>query len=601
MYIQSIATRLRTIKYLKMLVTVEPPYHVLSVDEVVVPILKFESMDLVGQSILKIIGPNTDQGMFQSAILEAANLKSVLAHFILYDRYGEEINAIVSFCPLVHHSGVQCCKVTIEESEAITLDDGFEDSHCPHALLDAESPHRVIQVNEDFLSKFKCPQCQAIGSAFARFQGSNQVSWIPLLDAALRGKIARNKVPTSASPPPAEDDAICVPVIGGLNGKIRYILVLFSPCTTHRHFRPSQATHKNCDDFRNAPALPSFPCSTLPATASWQAAQSFVSNTPPLHTPSQEQHSHGVHPGNHNHPQRIRAAAALEDRPRLKPGSPTVIVPRGRGRMIQPERSAVVVTPALLTTLAGLPLPRAAAAVGVSTTALKKACRKLGLARWGFRRGAGRSARRGAQEHPQPGRMIGRAKRDGSVATADGERRRPRGVGSKGGSGAGAGASSPPPPPPPPPPLNSPNHHDGFTALEDCRCAAPPPPLLPAASLEGPGPGHPAAAVAVAPEPGDPVCIDSEEASGFPDSPSSSCCLLESALTSAPQQNPADCDADSEPAIMLLESMATAAAGADGAPACATWEDALGLDQPMTAWADGWPGWDGLSEALSCR
>ncbi len=126
--------------------------------------------------------------MFVSGILRAANLESMLSEFILYDRYSDEKKAIVSFSPSVHHpSGVQCCRVSIEASEAITLDDEFEDSNCPLALLAAESPHRVLLVNEDFLPKFQCTRSYAREVDFARFQGADQSSWIPLFDTALHG------------------------------------------------------------------------------------------------------------------------------------------------------------------------------------------------------------------------------------------------------------------------------------------------------------------------------------------------------------------------------------------------------------------------------
>jgi hypothetical protein len=73
----------------------------------------------------------------------------------------------------------------------------------------------------------------------------------------------------------------------------------------------------------------------------------------------------------------------------LRVGPPEVIVQvprRGRGgaRSLEPAQQAMVVTTALLNILLGLSLPRAAAAVGVSLTALKHASRKLGLARWDY-------------------------------------------------------------------------------------------------------------------------------------------------------------------------------------------------------------------------
>ena len=55
--------------------------------------------------------------------------------------------------------------------------------------------------------------------------------------------------------------------------------------------------------------------------------------------------------------------------------------------------NAVIVTAQLLDALRGLSLPKAASTLGVSTTAFKRACRSLGIIRWGFTRGPARVAR----------------------------------------------------------------------------------------------------------------------------------------------------------------------------------------------------------------
>ena len=52
--------------------------------------------------------------------------------------------------------------------------------------------------------------------------------------------------------------------------------------------------------------------------------------------------------------------------------------------------AATVLTPTILSALQGQPLPAAARSVGMSATAFKRACRRLGIRRWGFRRGPGR-------------------------------------------------------------------------------------------------------------------------------------------------------------------------------------------------------------------
>ena len=59
--------------------------------------------------------------------------------------------------------------------------------------------------------------------------------------------------------------------------------------------------------------------------------------------------------------------------------------------------SPAVITLPLLDTLRGLSLPHAARAVGVSATAFKKACRRLGVRRWDYRRGPGRAGSKRAR------------------------------------------------------------------------------------------------------------------------------------------------------------------------------------------------------------
>ena len=58
--------------------------------------------------------------------------------------------------------------------------------------------------------------------------------------------------------------------------------------------------------------------------------------------------------------------------------------------VVDRAKNAPVLTPAILAALQGQPLPAAARAVGMSVTAFKRACRRLGIRRWGFRRGPGR-------------------------------------------------------------------------------------------------------------------------------------------------------------------------------------------------------------------
>jgi hypothetical protein len=114
----------------------------------------------------------------------------------------------------------------------------------------------------------------------------------------------------------------------------------------------------------------------------------------------------------------ISDISQLRSRPSTGTGN-NVVIPRLRGDSSGMKNASqtlavpVLITRELLDGLRGLPLPRAASAVGVSATAFKKACRRLGVARWDYKRGRGRrqisdhsaaidDAEAIAQEGPEP-------------------------------------------------------------------------------------------------------------------------------------------------------------------------------------------------------
>jgi hypothetical protein len=75
--------------------------------------------------------------------------------------------------------------------------------------------------------------------------------------------------------------------------------------------------------------------------------------------------------------------------PASDPGPGSTVVPRRRcGARPKP----VVVTHAIVRKLQTLPVHRAADVIGISATALKRACRRLGIHRWPYHRGGGGAA-----------------------------------------------------------------------------------------------------------------------------------------------------------------------------------------------------------------
>ena len=80
-----------------------------------------------------------------------------------------------------------------------------------------------------------------------------------------------------------------------------------------------------------------------------------------------------------------------------------------------PTPSPVVITTAVIDSLRGLPVPHAARSIGVSVTAFKRACRRLGVNRWQYARGPGRRAG-GRLLHLSPVARAGGARRGSDSA-----------------------------------------------------------------------------------------------------------------------------------------------------------------------------------------
>ena len=213
----------------------------------------------------------------------------------------------------------------------------MNESRCPHVLVSADAPNIINVVNDKFTHKFGCSHAQALGQPLAIIQADHRQAWRSLLAAAAAGRIARSNVSVRQpwfSPGRAgenatnndskESDVICVPVVDVPNGPISNILVLFAPSRPH-----ADSEAAGC----------------------------------------------------------LSPAAAGDDGRVLSRAGP-IIRPRRKiladGTVALPE--AVTLTPELLDNVPGLPLRAAAAAVGVSPTAFKKACRKLGLRRWVYQR-----------------------------------------------------------------------------------------------------------------------------------------------------------------------------------------------------------------------
>ena len=320
-----------------MLVSTKSPFSILAVNTQ--SVLGYNIDEIKGQSFLKFVGPETDWLLLQNAITGTIEFSSSITQFILYDSYSKKRAVMVSCSPSNFHDMMHVCFVTISRSGAVSLQTVFDGSACPHALVSADPVNIINVVNSMFTERFGCSYALAHGRPLSLIQGANSVAWTALLSLACRGQVAFGL--TSVYNPwslpvkmPRTEEVVCLPVVEAANGPVRHILILFAPGVEHgAACCPNAVSHESLKE-----SPPAIPASHYDDTAS--------------------------------------------SLPKTK---------------IQPRRKAVdgsgagpspplIITRELLDSVRGLPLRRAAAAVGVSPTAFKKACRKLGLPRWHYQR-----------------------------------------------------------------------------------------------------------------------------------------------------------------------------------------------------------------------
>ena len=318
----------------------------------VLTVLGHDPKKLIGQSILNITGARSNPQTLQQAI-EGTHRSKV--QLILYDACGGERRLIVSCC--ISNDSCAECQLTVYPSEAIMLHDAFSDCLCASALVSAENPHPIHMANELFCNHFECIRSEILGRPLHLFGlrclGCGTFDeWLDFLSIALDGRVARK---TNVTMPffRCEVSVTIVPVVEAPNGGIRHLLLTIGAQTSRGY--AGQLTD-GC----------------LQQNASRESG--LRTRRPPHLLDSKRKTT-----ANDSH---------LSDAgPRLHKSGPAIFPRRKAGSIRDSTLAApVVVTEELVAALAHLPLSHAAATVGVSPTAFKKACRRLGVIRWAYKR-----------------------------------------------------------------------------------------------------------------------------------------------------------------------------------------------------------------------
>ena len=350
--------------------------QVLAADQGTFTTLGYHPYEINGHNVLAITGARSDTRMLQSAIESMQGLKMQI---ILYDASGDERRLIVSCSPFYEDFVLVGCLLTIQPSEAVMLQEAFAECLHARALVSADYPHAIHMANDAFLDRFSCDRQDVLGQPLHFFSSINselvdralaphfdadpEEAWSALLATALDGRVARWRRDTSDDIgvqicDNGADEVTCAPVVEAPNGYIRHIVVSFGP--------PPGVGSADVPVVNGCspPQLnPSAKRRVRPAALRGLAMAATADTTCSLVCPRLRSLGHAIFP-------------------RRKP-SLQVQRPRNDSALAPP----VVVTRELIAALADLPLNKAAAAAGVSATAFKKACRKLGVRRWAYKRG----------------------------------------------------------------------------------------------------------------------------------------------------------------------------------------------------------------------
>eukprot|EP00291_Cryptomonas_curvata_P010546 CAMPEP_0172177658 /NCGR_PEP_ID=MMETSP1050-20130122/15573_1 /TAXON_ID=233186 /ORGANISM="Cryptomonas curvata, Strain CCAP979/52" /LENGTH=241 /DNA_ID=CAMNT_0012850231 /DNA_START=296 /DNA_END=1018 /DNA_ORIENTATION=+ len=228
-------------------------------------------------------------------------------------------------------------------------------------------------VTDLFTAKFKCSSKEALGQPLTHLISDRckNLDLEMVLKTVVSGQRVSGLFGNSGSGTssdnfcPLSEEITFTPVVETPNGRVRHIIVRFSEPAV----LPGFCT-KPCTNVRQPNPSPSSPISTDLNQSPFPRApyNSFRSSSPASSHPP---------PTPRGHP---------------APAQAIILRPRSSHRAPASRAAEVAVTPELLGALRSLPLPQAAAAAGISATAFKKACRRLGLHRWGYTRGPAKRA-----------------------------------------------------------------------------------------------------------------------------------------------------------------------------------------------------------------
>ena len=339
----------------------------------------FSKLELMGEPIEKLTGPLSNLSLVQHAIMNTSNLQSAQVEVFMHDERGESMPLVVSCSPLLAEGTFLGCLTVFRPYKAIPGNIPAASKAISYARCLMSANVRPAMVSNDSsiskcqLDKNDLRHQQASEHVSLTMRGSRPRSWSTMLDYGgdggdvenwRRGALERPCYAIDTTTSNNLDVAISTPVPQ----------------------QPSSILH---DIILPPLILPPSMIGEPEAARAVAAAPAYVFNAFTAADPKRDtccQGSTDFSTAGDSQAATFSTAALhiVFPAPSCRPTVTGCCKPKDK------LAAATVLTPAILAALQGQPLPAAARSVGMSATAFKRACRRLGTRRWGFRRGPGR-------------------------------------------------------------------------------------------------------------------------------------------------------------------------------------------------------------------
>jgi hypothetical protein len=355
-----------------MLLDPREPHQILRVYSSVEDMLAYTADELMGRPLACLFSMRSEPIHLIDSAIEVSVYHSTTTrrHVTLYDRYGKDVLMVATFAPCVEQAVLQGCRMDLKRICPLRFQEAA-DRQNKRCLLEPNKLDAIPTADPESHSNSIGEPNQVFGMTF----GASQCGFRPIKEDAV---IRPNPTPHGS------EKFVCTPVSDALNVRTKHGTVEFMLSPPSSAALSSSTVRRLCN--RNTGS--SIHASSTPSSPLQESPSS-----PPTFAP-----------------------AIVDKLPTILPGSRPARAARWPPFAIS---SPMVITRELIDTLHGLPLPRAARTIGVSPSAFKKSCRRLGIARWDYKRGPGRRPGRGAADSMPAGRMIVAAGQQSGQASAD--------------------------------------------------------------------------------------------------------------------------------------------------------------------------------------